>query len=55
MKTFFGFQIDTKYLSPLFMAYDDRLEEKNKIILKYQVSINFHIGNMYGMAEFVYI
>ncbi|VDI70850.1 centrosomal protein CEP89 [Mytilus galloprovincialis] len=28
--------IDTKYLSPLFMAYDDRLEEKNKIILKYQ-------------------
>ncbi|CAC5414264.1 CEP89 [Mytilus coruscus] len=28
--------IDTKYLSPLFMAYDDRMAEKDKIILKYQ-------------------
>lgn len=28
--------IDTKYLSPLFLAYDDRIAEKEKLILKYQ-------------------
>lgn len=31
------FQINTKYLSPLFLAYDDRLEERDKVIKRYQV------------------
>lgn len=31
-------QINTKYLSPLFLAYDDRLEEREKIIKRYQAS-----------------
>ncbi|XP_061163298.1 centrosomal protein of 89 kDa-like [Saccostrea echinata] len=31
--------INTKYLSPLFLAYDDRLEEREKIINRYQLEI----------------
>ncbi|XP_062620502.1 centrosomal protein of 89 kDa-like isoform X3 [Saccostrea cucullata] len=31
--------INTKYLSPLFLAYDDRLEEREKIIKRYQLEI----------------
>ena len=30
-------QVNTKYLSPLFMAYDDRLKEKESIIKAYDV------------------
>lgn len=32
--------INTKYLSPLFLAYDDRLEEREKIIKRYQMEID---------------
>ncbi|XP_048773263.2 centrosomal protein of 89 kDa-like isoform X2 [Ostrea edulis] len=31
--------INTKYLSPLFLAYDDRLEERDKVIKRYQLEI----------------
>ncbi|XP_078338059.1 centrosomal protein of 89 kDa-like isoform X3 [Crassostrea virginica] len=32
--------INTKYLSPLFLTYDDRLEEREKIIKRYQLEID---------------
>ncbi|KAK3085840.1 hypothetical protein FSP39_009479 [Pinctada imbricata] len=31
--------INTKYLSPLFLAYDDRLDEKEKLIRRYQLEM----------------
>ena len=37
VKIFLHSQINTKYLSPLFLTYDDRLEEREKIIKRYQV------------------
>ena len=31
-----AFQINTKYLAPLFVAYDDRLAEKDQVIRHYE-------------------
>ena len=31
-------QIDTKYLAPLFVAYDDRLQEKDENLTELRVS-----------------
>lgn len=33
------FQVNTKYLAPLLVAYDDRLKEKEAIIETYEVSV----------------
>ena len=35
----FSSQVNTKYLSPLILAYDDHLKEKNDVIVQYEVSI----------------
>ena len=32
------FQVNTKFLAPLFLAYDDRLKEKEQLIRTYDVS-----------------
>ncbi len=34
------FEVNTKYLAPLFVAYDDRLAEKDGVIKHYEVSIS---------------
>lgn len=36
---FFFFQVNTKFLAPLFLAYDDRLKEKDQMIKTYDVSL----------------
>lgn len=33
-------QVNMKYLSPLIVAYDDQLKQKNDVILQYEVSIS---------------
>ena len=33
------FQVNTKFLAPLFLAYDDRLKEKEQMIRTYDVSL----------------
>ena len=33
------FQVNTKFLAPLFLAYDDRLKEKEQLIKTYDVSL----------------
>ena len=33
------FQVNTKFLAPLFLAYDDRLKEKEQLIRTYDVSL----------------
>ena len=35
---FSHFQVNTKFLAPLFLAYDDRLKEKEQLIRTYDVS-----------------
>ena len=30
-------QVNAKYLAPLFLAYDDRLQEKDELIMHYEV------------------
>lgn len=37
----FFFQVNTKFLAPLFLAYDDRLKEKEQMIRTYDVSLRF--------------
>ena len=32
------FQVNTKFLAPLFLAYDDQLKEKEQLIRTYDVS-----------------
>ena len=36
-------QLNVRYLAPLLMAYDDRLNEKDAIIEKYEVRMNIDI------------
>ena len=36
------FQVNTKFLAPLFLAYDDRLKEKEQLIRTYDVSNMTH-------------
>ena len=36
------FQVNTKFLAPLFLAYDDRLKEKEQLIRTYDVSSMKH-------------
>lgn len=48
----FSSKLDMKYLSPLLLAYEDRIREKEDFILEHEASC--HLEKIYTKAEINY-
>lgn len=48
----FSFKLDMKYLSPLLLAYEDRIREKEDFILEHEASC--HLEKIATKAEINY-
>lgn len=48
------FKLDMKYLSPLLLAYEDRIREKEDLNLEHEVSCHLKETYLYTKAEINY-
>ena len=44
-------QVNAKYLAPLFLAYDDRLQEKDELIMHYEVMSGCQESQIFNYLE----
>ena len=47
----FLFQLNTKLLAPLFVAYDDRLSQKDDLLRQYERDINMFTGQIENVLK----
>ena len=48
-------QLDMKYLSPLMLAYEDRLSEKDALLQSVQVSVQVSVCVFFSMCEDLFV